>query len=65
MRRRLQDRTAWHRWYAWHPVQVSEGGITFIVWLEAVERIGVWCGGFAAGGHWAWQYRMPNQEGNA
>ena len=24
----------WHRWFAWHPVQVEN----FIVWLETIER---------------------------
>jgi len=58
MRRRLQDKTAWHRWYAWHPVQVSEGGMAFVVWLEWVDRRGDWCGGLR-GGHWMWSYRTP------
>jgi hypothetical protein len=63
MRRRLQDMTAWHRWFAWHPVQVSEAGVSFVAWLEWVERKRCWCGGFAALSH-VWIYRMPKQEGN-
>lgn len=26
----------WHKWYAWHPVQMPSGDY---VWLETVERI--------------------------
>ena len=60
MRRRLQDRSVWHRWYAWHPVQVSERGVEFLVWLEWVERRGGW-----TGTGWTVWYRMPKREGNA
>jgi len=58
MRRRLQDKTAWHRWYAWHPVQVSEGGVTWVIWFEWVERREIEAEAIY-GVVPFWQYRTP------
>ena len=33
--KRYQNRSVWHRWYAWHPVHIDLVGW---VWLQDVER---------------------------
>lgn len=37
MRWNFKNRTTWHRWFAWHPVQVERQ----IAWMCWVERRGV------------------------
>ena len=39
MRWNRRDPDGWHRWFAWHPVEVREEDIYVeTVWLEVVER---------------------------
>lgn len=48
----LGDFRDWHRWFAWHPVKVSDHDVR---WLEVVERKGTyqWWGD----SYWNWEYR--------
>jgi hypothetical protein len=39
MRWNRRDPDGWHRWFAWHPVEIMEEGICAeTVWLEMIER---------------------------
>jgi hypothetical protein len=39
MRWNRRDPDGWHRWFAWHPVEVREEDICVeTVWLEFIER---------------------------
>ena len=39
MRWNRRDPDGWHRWFAWHPVEVREKDICDeTVWLEVIER---------------------------
>lgn len=46
------DKQNWHRWYAWHPVDVH--GNT--VWMEVVERKGTFHYD-SCGGSYSYEYR--------
>lgn len=35
---RRQKTTGWHDWFAWHPVEVTNGTTTLRIWLETVQR---------------------------
>lgn len=48
---RRKTRETWHRWFAWHPVQIGD----HMVWLEPVERKGVMFVGSSC--FWEWDYR--------
>jgi hypothetical protein len=39
----------WHRWFAWHPVRISDHDCR---WLEVVER-----SAYFYGSYWQWYYR--------
>lgn len=56
---RWTRRTLWHRWFAWHPVEVSDGEWW---WLETVERRECYQGSHAGGTFW-WEYRVPHFKG--
>ena len=49
----------WHRWFAWHPVSISEDKIA---WLEYVERQGEFLDAGIAS-CWFWRYRAAIREG--
>ena len=39
MRWNRRDPDGWHRWFAWHPVEVREEDIYVeTVWLDVIER---------------------------
>ena len=52
---KLAARTAWHRWFAWHPVRVGSHDCR---WLEYVERSGE--PSYPDG--WDWEYRPAQSE---
>jgi hypothetical protein len=52
--RRHNRRTAWHRWFAWHPVKLGPSDCR---WLEAIERKGELCHGGMGDRWWRWEYR--------
>lgn len=56
--RRQARLASWHLWFAWRPVRFRQDaeGISHHVWLERIERKGVWFGNF---GGWRWNYRLP------
>lgn len=59
--------TEWHSWFAWHPVDVLEGGV---IWLERVDRRWNWeinysldmtgYGDYNGG----WEYRIGANNGD-
>ncbi len=36
-RAKYQAKKVWHRWFAWHPVEVPNGSACY-VWLHVIER---------------------------
>lgn len=49
----------WHCWFAWYPVEINRGpGIGKTVWLEWVEREGIWC---LDGKEWNYRLRGENK----
>ena len=46
----------WHSWFALRPVRVSDNRL---VWMELVERKGVWCIG-TTHPWWNWEYRLTD-----
>jgi hypothetical protein len=43
----------WHRWFAWHPVEIETKHLRESVWLETVERRKVDTYG---GSHWEYRF---------
>jgi hypothetical protein len=58
----IARRETWHKWFAWHPVTVSEitmpdGKIRSVkAWLCTVQRKGEY-GCYYDGCYWNWEYR--------
>jgi hypothetical protein len=50
---RTVERMNWHRWFAWHPVDLPDGDR---VWWEVVERKGEYHYD-SCGGSWTYEYR--------
>ena len=50
---KLDRKSKWHRWFAWHPVRLAPHDCR---WLEYVERKGVWVD-FMKMSFWTWDYR--------
>lgn len=44
----------WHDWFAWRPILISIGSVTYFVWLTTVQRI--WGAGRDTFG--SWNYRL-------
>lgn len=58
------DKTLWHRWFAWHPVvvDVKDDGSQEYVWLEYVQRCGIYYS-WIEGSYWEWNYKKIKSKG--
>jgi len=48
------SRLTWHRWFAWHPVRISDNDCR---WLETVFRRGNQEYYYDGGEYWKYEYR--------
>ena len=59
--RRYKRLAMWHRWFAWYPVVLEDGGMAGQkkVWLESIERQGRFVDSrYIDESYWTWFYRL-------